>query len=88
MIARGQVVAIGFNLCSEYSQAETNWGEKLFNIKKDRPDFKNLVSPVDEVATNGEHLPKSMLPILPKTIASVEKPCKSRVIANQRSRFR
>ena len=36
------------------------------------------MSPVDEVATNGEHLPKLMLPILPKTIASVEKPCKSR----------
>ena len=53
MIARSQLAAIGFNLCSEFSQAETNWEEKLFNIKKDRPVFKNLVSPVDDVVTNG-----------------------------------
>ena len=104
MIARSQVAAIDFNLCSELTQAETKSGVKRFNVtyskamnnssakpikeKKDWPVFKNLVSPVDEVVANGQHLPKPMLPILPKTIASVEKPCKSTVIANQRSRFR
>ena len=104
MIARSQLAAVDFNLCSELSQAETKSGEKRFNVtyskaannwsakpikeKKDRSAFKNLVSRVDELVANGEHLPKSMLPKLTKTIASVEKPSKSTVLANERSRFR
>ena len=104
MIVRSQLVAIDFNLCSELTQAETKSGEKRFNVtyskatnnwsakpikeKKDRSVFKNLVSRVDEVVANGQHLPKPMLPILPKTIASVEKPCKSTVNVNERLRFR
>ena len=104
MIARSQLATIDFNLCSELSQAETKSGEKHFNAtylkatnnwspkpikeNKDQSVFKDLVSRVDEAVANEEHLPKPMLPILPKTIASVEKPCKSTVIANQRSRFR
>ena len=31
MIARSQLAATDFNLCSELSQAETNSGEKRFN---------------------------------------------------------
>ena len=107
MIARSQLAAIDFNLCSELTQAETKSGVKRFNVtyskatnnwsakpikeKKNRSVFENLISRVDgqrQVAANGQRLPKPMLPILPKTIASVEKPCKSTVIANQRSRFR
>ena len=104
MIVRSQLVAIDFNLCSELTQAETKSGVKHFNVthskatnnwsakpikeKKDRSVFKNLVSRVGEIVANRQHLPKPMLPILPKTIASVEKPCKSKVIANQRSCFR
>ena len=96
MIARSQLAATDFNLCSELSQAETNSGEKRFNAtyskatnnwsakpikeKKDWSAFTNLVSRVDEIVANGDHLPKPMLPILPKTIASVQKPCKSRLL--------
>ena len=96
MIVRSQLAVSDFNLCSELSQAETKSGEKRFNVtyskatnnwlaklikeKKDRPVFKNLVSHVDEVVANGEHLPKPMLPILPKPITSAEKPCKSTVL--------
>ena len=103
MIARSELAAIDFNLCGELSQAETKSGRKRFNVtyskatynwsakpikeKKYRSVFKNLVSREDEVVANGVHLPKPMLPILPKTIASVEKPCKSTVDSNQRSRF-
>ena len=104
MIARSHLAAIDFNLCSELIKAETKSGVKRFNVtyskatsnwsakpikeKKDRSVFKNLVLHIDEAVANGQHLPKPMLLILPKTIASVEKPCKSTVIANQRSRFR
>ena len=104
MIACSQLAATGFNLCSESSQAETksgvkrfsvtyskatnNWSAKPIKEKKDRSVFKNLVLRVDEVVANGQHLPKPVLPILPKTIAYVEKPCKSTVIANQELCFR
>ena len=104
MIARSQLAAIDFNLCSELTQAETksrikrfnvtyskatnNWSAKPIKEKKDQSVFKNLVSCVDEVVPNGQHLPKPMLSILPKSIAPVEKPCKSTVIANLKSRFR
>ena len=96
--------AIDFNLGSELSQAKTKSGRKRFKVtyskvtnncsgkpikeKKDGSVFKNLVLHVDEVVVNGQHLPKSMLSILPKNIASVEKPSKYVVIANQRSCFR
>ena len=101
MIAHSLLAAIDFNLCSELSQAETKSKEKRFNVtyskanynwlakpikkKKNGSVFKNLVS---RVVANGKHLPKPMLPILPNTIASVQKPFKSMVISNQRSPFR
>ena len=103
MIACSQLAATDFNLCSELTQAETksgeqfnvtyskatnNWSAKPIKEKKDQSVFKNLVSCVDEVVPNGQHLPKPMLSILPKSIAPVEKPCKSTVIANLKSRFR
>ena len=87
---------IDFNLYGELSQAETKSGRKRFNVtyskatynwsakpikeKKYRSVFKNLVSREDEVVANGVHLPKPMLPILPKTIASVENPVNLRLM--------
>ena len=104
IIARNQLVAIDFNLCSKLSQAESksrgkrfnvtyskatnNWSAKSIKEKKNRSVFEKLVSHVYEVAANGDHLAKPMLAILSKTTASVEKSCKSPVIVNQRSHFR
>ena len=104
IIARNQLVAIDFNLCSKLSQAESksrgkrfnvtyskatnNWSTKSIKEKKNRSVFEKLVSHVYEVAANGDHLAKPMLAILSKTTASVEKSCKSPVIVNQRSHFR
>ena len=56
-------------------------------LRKRKTVFKKLVLDIDEVVANEELFPKPMLAILPKTIASVEKPCKSTVIAYRRSRF-
>ena len=56
-------------------------------LRKRKTVFKKLVLDIDEVVANREIFPKPMLAILPKTIASVEKPSKSMVIAYRRSRF-
>ena len=61
----------------KYSKATNNWSAKPIKENKDQSVFKKLVSRMNEVVANGEQL--RMLKILPKTTASVEKPCKSTV---------
>ena len=48
MIARSQPAAIDFNLCSELLQAETNSGEKRFNVTYSKATNNWSAKPIKE----------------------------------------
>ena len=103
MLARSQLPIMDFNQGSNLKEAKTKDGEDRFHVlsskitntwtakpikeEKDHPYLHNMVRETVQLAREKKTLPLSVLPKLPKNIASTPKPDKKEVIRNQKSRF-
>ena len=70
-----------------FSNITKNWSSKPIKEKKDQTYLHKMVKETIESAANDQRLENPILPSLPRNIASVPKPEKSKVIQNQLSRF-
>ena len=103
MLARSQLPIMDFNQGSNLKQTKTKdeedrfhvlsskitntWTAKPIKEEKDHPYLHNMVRETVQLAREKKTLPLSVLPKLPKNIASTPKPDKKEVIRNQKSRF-
>ena len=70
-----------------FSKITKSWSSKPIKEKKDQSYLHKMVKETIESAANDQRLENPILPSLPRNIASVPKPEKSKVIQNQLSRF-